>query len=265
MDTELDQRTAIGPQGSGNMSNGFDLNPERLQAVMAAFVAAHPGQTPTNITELLPSATTVEQKTALQKTIDIKNIEVLCYNASQPTPMPPRNQPPPDFSPWRMLGAILCFALVVFICVLVLKTTGEVRPLVFCALLVFLSTPLAILFVLSSSNFWSRPFTAFWSSFFYSSESITEPPKDLLFALRMRLRDRCWEAVDQQTRQLINAYGPSPELYHLRALMEGGRSGTHSATNVEAFKRLSSRAFDRYTALLRHDPPPIEIQNGIEA
>lgn len=125
------------------MSNGFDLNPERLQAVMAAFVAAHPGQTPANITELLPYATTAEQKTALQKTIDTKKIEVLCYNASQPTPMLPRIQLPPDFSPWRMLGAILCFALVVFICVLVLKTPGEDRLLVFCALLAVLSAPLA--------------------------------------------------------------------------------------------------------------------------
>jgi len=74
VDTELDQRTAIGPQGSGNMSNGFDPAPERLQAVMAAFVAARPGQTPANITELLPSATTVEQKTALQKTIDTQKL-----------------------------------------------------------------------------------------------------------------------------------------------------------------------------------------------
>ena len=55
------------------MSNGFDPNPERLQAIMAAFVAARPGQTPANITELLPYATTAEQKTALQKAIILKN------------------------------------------------------------------------------------------------------------------------------------------------------------------------------------------------
>lgn len=111
----------------------------------------------------------------------------------------------------------------------------------------------------------ARPGANFLGHLFYPTETLTAPPKDLLFALRMRLRDRYWESVDQQTRELILSYGPSPELYHLRALMEGGRSGTHSAVTVEASKKLSARAFDRYTALLHRDPPPTTIQTGIEA
>lgn len=123
----------------------------------------------------------------------------------------------------------------------------------------------AILLVTNGSWLWFRPFGKLFGGLFYPEETITQPPKDLLFSLRMRLRDRFWESVDQQTRELIRAYGPSPELYHLRALMEGGRSGNHSAVTVEASKKLSGPAFDRYTALLRRDPPPSEIQTGIEA
>lgn len=111
----------------------------------------------------------------------------------------------------------------------------------------------------------SLPLLRVFDHLFYPTETLRQPPKELLSSLRMRLRDRYWESVDQQTRELINAYGPSPELYHLRALLEGGRSGSPSAATVEASKKLSARAFDRYTALLQRDPPPREIQTGIEA
>jgi hypothetical protein len=123
----------------------------------------------------------------------------------------------------------------------------------------------AVAFALAFGGYMARPGARFLGSLFYPEETLKEPPENLLFALRMRLRDRHWESVDQQTRELINAYGASPALYHLRALMEGGRSGHHSAVTLEASKKLSRRAFDRYTALLRGDPPPREIQTAIEA
>ena len=123
----------------------------------------------------------------------------------------------------------------------------------------------AILLVIPFAGTLSSPITGIFEGLFNPSETIRRPPEDLLFALRMRLRDRYWESVDQQTRALIESYGPSPELYHLRALMEGGRSGSHSAVTVEASQKLSARAFDRYTSLLRGDPPPRETQTGIEA
>jgi hypothetical protein len=111
----------------------------------------------------------------------------------------------------------------------------------------------------------TSPVGRLFEQIFYPSERIREPPKDLLFALRMRLRDRYWDSVDQQTRALIEAYGHSPELHHLRAHLEGGRSGSYSTVTLEASVRLSARGFDRYTELLRRDPPPREIQTGIEA
>lgn len=110
-----------------------------------------------------------------------------------------------------------------------------------------------------------RPLTSWFGDLFYPTETLRQPPKDLLFSLRMRLRDRYWDSVDQQTRELIKAYGPSPELYHLRAHLHAGRDGSCSAATVEASAKLSGRDFDRYTALLRRDPPPREVQTGIEA
>ena len=111
----------------------------------------------------------------------------------------------------------------------------------------------------------SSPFGDFFARLFLPTETLRRPPDELLAALRMRLRDRYWDSVDQQTRALIDAYGASPELYHLRALMDGGRTGSHSATTVEASERLSARAFRRYTDLLHRDPPPRETQTGIDA
>lgn len=111
----------------------------------------------------------------------------------------------------------------------------------------------------------ARPITGWAGDLFYPTETFRQPPETLLRSLRMQLRDRYWGSVDQQTRELINAYGPSPELYHLRAVMEGGRSGSHSAITVEASQKLSRRAFDRYVDLVHRDPPPAAVQSGIEA
>lgn len=122
-----------------------------------------------------------------------------------------------------------------------------------------------ILFVIPFAGTLLSPFTGVFERLFFPGETLRRPPEELLFALRMRLRDRYWESVDQQTNALIESYGPSPELYHLRALMEGGRAGNYSSVTMAASKKLSRRAFARYIDLLRNDPPPREIQTGIVA
>ncbi len=182
--------------------------------------------------------------------------------------MLPRIQLPEDFRGWRIFCLLLGVAMLGLSALstrLVGGGGGLAGTMASVMVAVSLLVGAAICFGLAGGGILSRPGTRLLGNLFYPAETITEPPKELLLALRMRLRDRYWESVDQQTRELINAYGPSPELYHLRALMDGGRVGSHSAVTVEASRKLSRRAFDRYTELLRQDPPPREVQTGIEA
>jgi hypothetical protein len=180
----------------------------------------------------------------------------------------PQIQLPEEFRGWRIFSLLLGFAFFGLSAVST-RLVNDADSLAGTMGVVVLSVGFlacgGVFVGIAAGGILSRPGTQLFGHLFYPSETITAPPKDLLFALRMRLRDRYWDAVDQQTHALLEAYGPSPELYHLRALMEGGRSGTHSAVTVEASKKLSSRAFDRYAALLRRDPPPTAIQTGIEA
>lgn len=175
---------------------------------------------------------------------------------------------PEEFRGWRIFSLLVGFDFF-GLSALSTRLVGEAGTLAATMASVLLSVALlacgGVFIGIAAGGILSRPGAQFLGHLFYPTETITAPPKDLLFALRMRLRDRYWDAVDQQTHALLEAYGPSPELYHLRALMEGGRSGTHSAVTVEASKKLSSRAFGRYTDLLHRDPPPTAIQTGIEA
>jgi RNA polymerase sigma factor (sigma-70 family) len=72
VDDVFDTRYGIGPNGSG--STGFLPNEtfETMKPVFDAYRAAHNGQWQTEMSQLLPYATTPEQQTALQKLI-LKN------------------------------------------------------------------------------------------------------------------------------------------------------------------------------------------------
>ena len=123
----------------------------------------------------------------------------------------------------------------------------------------------SICLVTGTSGIWGRAFGRVFGNLFYPEETITQPPDDLLRALRQRLRDRYWDSAAQQLDALQKAYGPSPELFHLRAHLSAGQTGDYRTVNVAAVKALPSRGFDRYTALLRRDPPPRAEQTGIDA
>ncbi len=182
--------------------------------------------------------------------------------------MLPQIRLPEDFRGWRIFSLLLsfgCFGLCAVSTRLMNHADGPAGMMGVVVVNVALFACGAVFFGLAAGGVLSRPGSRSFGSLFYPTETIKEPPKELLFALRMRLRDRYWESVDQQTRALIESYGPSPELYHLRALMEGGRAGNYSAVTVEASAKLSRRAFGRYLDLLRSDAPPREIQTGIEA
>jgi hypothetical protein len=182
--------------------------------------------------------------------------------------MLPHVRLPEDFRGWRIFCLLLSFAFF-GLSALSTRLTGQIGGMAGTMGVVMLNVGLfvsgAVFFGIAVGGILARPGARLLGNLFYPEETIKEPPKELLFALRMRLRDRYWESVDQQTRELINAYGPSPELYHLRALMDGGRSGSHSAVTIDASKKLSRRAFDRYTELLHRDPPPTGVQTGIDA
>ena len=181
--------------------------------------------------------------------------------------MPFRVQLSADFRPWRLV-CLGCAVLLIALGLRFLAMAASIGGLVavgpvLLAVGAFVSA--AIFIAPSIVGTVARPLTSWFGDMFYPTETLRQPPESLLRALRMRIRDRYWESVDQQTRELIKAYGPSPELYHLRAHLHGGRDGSCSAATVEASSRLSGRDFERYTALLRSDPPPREIQTGIEA
>ena len=181
--------------------------------------------------------------------------------------MPRLPQLSADFRPWRIV-CLGCAAGLIALGLRFLSAAFETGGLAAAApALVGIGffVAAAIFIAPSIVGLVARPLTSWFGDMFHPTETLRQPPKDLLFALRMRLRDRYWDSVDQQTRALIDSYGPSPELYLLRAHLEGGRSGSHSAVTVEASSKLSARAFDRYTELLRRDPPPHEIQTGIDA
>jgi hypothetical protein len=182
--------------------------------------------------------------------------------------MLPQFRLPEDFRGWRIFCLLLSFAFF-GLSAASTRLLGHMDGMAGAMGAVMFSVSLfvsgAIFFGIAVGGVLSGPGSRLLGSLFYSEETIKEPPKDLLFALRMRLRDRYWESVDQQTHALIESYGPSPELYHLRALMEGGRAGNYSSVTLEASKKLSPRAFTRYVELLRNDPPPREVQTGIVA
>lgn len=181
--------------------------------------------------------------------------------------MPPRLQLPADFRPWRLAFLVCASAFILLGFRLVyaafalegLEAAGPVIAGMSC----FVAA--GVFIAPSIVGIVARPLTGWIGDLFHPTETLRKPPEDLLRALRMRLRDRYWESVDQQTAALIVSYGPSPELYHLRAHLEGGRRGDYSAVTLEASTRLSPRAFALYTDLLRRDPPPRDIQTGIFA
>ncbi|MEY4488595.1 MAG: hypothetical protein RIQ79_1103, partial [Verrucomicrobiota bacterium] len=68
VDEEVDSCTAIGLYGAASHEKNFNPEPEALNAVLTAFEAAHPGRAQSaTMHELLPYATTPEQKAALAK------------------------------------------------------------------------------------------------------------------------------------------------------------------------------------------------------
>lgn len=175
---------------------------------------------------------------------------------------------PPEFRAWRIVCLVTSIPLVLVALRFFrgLQDASELADAMTGALVsmgLFVAAGVAA--GLGLSGYLSRPSAKLFGSILYPEETIKEAPKELLFALRMRLRNRYWESVDQQTRALLDAYGPSPELYHLRALMEAGRGGNHAAVTVVASQKLSRRAFDRYMDLLRNDPPSHPIKTGIDA
>jgi RNA polymerase sigma factor (sigma-70 family) len=72
VDDEMDAQIGIGPSGYGSAGNGFNPEMKTLQSVAAAFAAANPGQTPTDVADLLPYATTREQQAAIQKQMEMQ-------------------------------------------------------------------------------------------------------------------------------------------------------------------------------------------------
>jgi hypothetical protein len=82
VDEEMDQRTAISASGYGSYGTGFDPDAQKLEAVATAFVAAF-GRAPKSMAELLPYATTPEQKAALRRQmempspLDMPDMEIL--------------------------------------------------------------------------------------------------------------------------------------------------------------------------------------------
>lgn len=102
----------------------------------------------------------------------------------------------------------------------------------------------------------TRPLTSFFGGFFYPEQHITAPPEPLIRALRLRILDRHFESATQQIDALLDAYGPRPELYHLRAHLVAAQGGEVQPVTAEATRALPLPALDTYLALLRRDPPP---------
>ncbi len=186
--------------------------------------------------------------------------------------MPPRIQLPADFKPWRLacLGCgvgLIALGMRILLSIPFAKLAGATAIAVAGpAILGFACFITAGIFIAPQIvGVVARPITAWFDQMFYPTETLREPPATLLFALRQRLRDRHWEPVAQQLEALQRAYGPSPELLHLRAHLLAGQTGEFKTVTADAVSRLSTRAFDRYTALLRRDPPPAALQTGIDA
>ncbi|MBC8012136.1 MAG: hypothetical protein H7067_18785 [Burkholderiales bacterium] len=178
-----------------------------------------------------------------------------------------RIQLPAGFSWWRVVGVLVGLSIPLLGLGLMSGSMGEgpgaVYGIVLIAVAGFIAS--AILLVTNTSGIWSRPFGRLFGNLFYPVETITQPPDDLLRALRQRLRDRYWNSATQQLDALTRAYGPSPELFHLRAHLVAGQTGDYRTVNAAAVNALPARGFDRYTALLRRDPPPRAPETGIDA
>jgi hypothetical protein len=70
IDAEYDAKFVIGPYGLGTTTYNSLTSQSILAPVMSAYVSANPGKQPTDLTQLLPYATTPEQRAALQKQKD---------------------------------------------------------------------------------------------------------------------------------------------------------------------------------------------------
>jgi hypothetical protein len=181
--------------------------------------------------------------------------------------MPPRIQLPADFKPWRFVCLGCGAGLIALGMGILLKISPEAGIAAAGPAALGLSCFIAAAVFIAPQivGVIARPLTGWLDEIFCPTETIRQPPADLLRAIRQRLRDRFWESVDQQTLALIDAYGPSAELYHLRAHLAAGRDGNYCPVTAAAATTLSARAFDRYLALLRRDPPPAEIRLGLDA
>jgi hypothetical protein len=187
--------------------------------------------------------------------------------------MPPRIQLPADFKLWRLVclggGGVLIALGFYFLYVSTrMAANGGMDYLAAggpAALSVASFVSASILIAPASVGIITRPVLAWFDQMFCPTETLRETPPTLIVALRQRLRDRQWESVTQQLDALELAYGPSPELSHLRAHLIAGQTGDFRTVTAAAAGTLSSRAFARYTALLRRDPPPVTIQVGIDA
>ena len=178
----------------------------------------------------------------------------------------PRVHLPADFSWWRFTGVIVGLSMPLLSIFLMSRLGGEPLAIAAAALIAVGGlVASAIFLVTGTSGIWGRAFGRVFGNLFYPEETLTQPPDDLLRALRQRLRDRYWDSAEQQIEALQKAYGPSPELFHLRAHLSAGQTGDYRVVNNAAVRALPSRGFDRYTALLRRDPPPREVQTGIDA
>lgn len=178
-----------------------------------------------------------------------------------------RIQLPAGFSWWRVVGVLAGLSIPLLGLYLVSGNLGSGPGAIVGALLIVMGGFLAcaILLVTSTSGIWFRPFGRLFGNLFYPEETLTQPPDDLLRALRQRLRDRYWDSAAQQIDALQKAYGPSAELFHLRAHLVAGQTGDYRTVNAAAVKALPSRGFDRYTALLRRDPPARAPEIDIDA
>jgi hypothetical protein len=69
VDDVFDSRFGVGSSGSGSVDFLTTQTQDLVAPIYKAFLAANSGQNPTDISQLLPYATTPEQQAALQKLI----------------------------------------------------------------------------------------------------------------------------------------------------------------------------------------------------
>ena len=72
VDPEMDPQIGIGPSGYGEAGNGFNPDIKAFQSVIKAYAAANPGQTPFDLSALLPYAATPAEQSAVNKQITMR-------------------------------------------------------------------------------------------------------------------------------------------------------------------------------------------------